>query len=503
MRRIYLIARREYLAFVTAWGFWVSLLLVPFFISVSVIAPVLAERAQPTRYYAVITDDPTLEAAFEEGLSSGRRDAFEGVVRSAASVRGADAETERRALAAYAAADSPEAGLAAAADVLGLPGADAFQLPQFRMVRVEPPATDAEALRPYLLGDATVDTPEGPRALHAAVYLRRNGAGGVAVDYWSAALTDRTLVNVVERAMRDLVRAEALDAAGVPREAVERASALEPAITELNPERATAEAEVTLADRLPYFMGVAMGFFLWMVVFSVVNILLTSIIEEKGNKILEALLASARYHEILTGKLLGVAGVSATLLLVWGSFAGAGLLATAGSGAPLPVEVIAELMDPALLVPFAAYFILGYLMFGAIFLAIGSLCETIQEAQTLMTPMVFVLMVPMLMLPVALRSPDAPILAVLSWVPLYTPFLMMVRLPTGPPLAEIAGTSLVLAAFVVAVLWAAGGVFRAGVIGRADPESIKRLLGRLARRGGSGSGGGEGPRGRALSASSR
>jgi ABC-2 type transport system permease protein len=277
MRRIYLIARREYLAFITAWGFWVSLLIVPFFISLSFIAPMMAERASPTRYYVVIAESPDLDAAFRAGLASGGRQAYAGAVRSMARIRGVDAETERRALDAYNAAPDAQAGLVAAAEELGLPGASAFQLPQFRYQRIDPPpASDPEALRPFLLGQAPVATPEGPRDLHAAVFLRRGESAAVDIDYWSANLTDRTLLNVAENAMRELMRREALEAAGVPLEAVSRANTLEPRLTELNPERATGSAEVTLADRLPIFVGMALGFSLWIVVFSVVNVLLTA-----------------------------------------------------------------------------------------------------------------------------------------------------------------------------------------------------------------------------------
>jgi ABC-2 type transport system permease protein len=495
MRRIYLIARREYLAFVTAWGFWVSLMILPLILSLSIFAPMMAERASPTRYYVVLADTPELDAAFRAGLSSGGRRAYEGAVRAASRMRGADAETERRAIEAYHSAPDGQAGLVAAAQELGLPSAGAFQLPVFRYQRIDPPpATDAEELRPYLLGQAMIETDEGPRGLHAAVFLRRAASGAVDVDYWSANLTDRTLLNVVEDAMRELMRREALEAAGVSLDAVSRANALEPRLVELNPEREVESAEVTLADRLPIFIGMAMGFVLWIVVFSVVNVLLTSVIEEKGGKILESLLASARYHEILMGKLVGVAGVSATLLAVWGGFAVFGLFVVGRSGAPLPTEALATVLDPRLLLPFAAYFVLGYLMFGSIFLAVGSLCETIQEAQTFMTPMIFVLMVPMLILPVIIRAPDSPIVQVLSWVPLYTPFVMMIRLPSGPPLYEIVGTSVVLFGATMLILWAAGGVFRAGVIGRAGPDSLKKLIGRLFRRpqGSKNSGGDEG-----------
>jgi ABC-2 type transport system permease protein len=484
MRRIYLIARREYLAFVTAWGFWASLVILPFFIGLSVIVPAVAERAAPTRYYAVIAADPALEAAFEQGLDRGRIDIAEGAVRAAAQIRGADEQTERRAVEALRVAPDVDSGVAAAVRELGLPSQAAIELPQSKLQRIDPPVDTAEGLRPYLAGDAEIDTPEGPRPLYAAVFLRRAADGTAEVDYWSAALNDRTLRDIAERSMRELMREEALAAAGVPMEAVERANAQAPRVVEFNPARSGESAEVTLADRMPFMVSMGLGFALWIVIFSVVNVLLTGVIEEKGAKILEALLSSARYHEILIGKLLGVAAVSATLLAVWGLFAAAGLISAARSGAPLPMEALQTLLDPGLLLPFVGYFVLGYLMYGAIFLAVGSLCETIQEAQTLMTPMIFVLMAPMLMLPVIIRAPDAPLVTVMSWVPLYTPFLMMMRLYSEPPLYEVIGTTLLLIVTTVAILWGAGGVFRAGVIGRASPESVKRFFGKLARRGG-------------------
>jgi ABC-2 type transport system permease protein len=484
MRRIYLIARREYLAYVTAWGFWLSLILVPFFMSIGFLGPLLAQQASPMRYYAVIASDPALDAAYEAGLQRAARSAYEGAVRATARVRGGDADAERRALAAFNEHDDPREGLAAATETLGLPANASVSAGSFKFERVDPPATDPDALRPYLLGEATVDTPEGPKPLHAAIFLRRDADGGVAIDYWSTALTDNALLNVAQRAMQEYVREEAFRAAGISAEAVARVDALEPRVTELNPVRTGGAAEVTIADRLPIFVGLGLGLVLWIVIFSVVNILLSSTIEEKGNKILEALLASARYHEILIGKLIGVAGVSATLLGFWGLFGVAGLTAVTSAGLPLPPEVLTTLSDPGLLIPFVGYFVLGYLMYGAIFLAIGSLCETIQEAQTLMTPMIFVLMGPMILLPVVLRAPDASLVAILSWVPLYTPFLMMVRLPSDPPLYQVIGTSITLALSTLLILWAAGGVFRAGVVGQAGPDFFKRALGRLTRRGG-------------------
>lgn len=483
MNRIYLIARREYLSYVATWGFWLSIALVPFFMSAGVVAPMLAERAASTRYYAVVADDPALEAALDGYIADGRRRELRGAVTAFARLRGADEAREEAALAAFDAAPTGSEGLADAAGVLGLPGAESVRIPESKLVKVDPPARTPEALRPYLLGERTLDVGAAePHALDAAVFLRRDAEAGVAIDYWGAPKLENNLADTARRAMRDFMRREALARAGVDPSAVAAADALAPRMRELNPEREEGDAAVTFVDRLPFLAGAFMGIGLWIVIFSVVNMLLTAVIEEKGNKILESLLAHANYREILIGKLIGVAGVSATLLTAWASFALLGVATVANAGAALPEGALAAILAPKLIIPFVAYFVLGYLMYGAIFLAIGSLCETIQEAQTLMSPMIFILMAPMLVLPIALHEPDSPIIAVISWIPLYTPFTMMARLASDPPLVDLIGTSLLLLAATVAILWAAGGVFRAGVTGRAGPDAVKKALGRLLKR---------------------
>ena len=267
-----------------------------------------------------------------------------------------------------------------------------------------------------------------------------------------------------------------LVAAGVDPDLIAAADELRPTVRELNPERAAEAAEVSDTERLPIFVGVATAFGLWVVIFSVVNMLLTAMIEEKGNKVLEMMLASSRHHEILVGKLLGVAAVSFTLLVFWGGLASAGGLAIQQlmAAADIPAAtILGALFDPALIGPAIGYFIVGYLMYGAIFLAVGSLCETIQDAQSLMSPIMLVMMVPLFLVMMAIDAPDSPIVAVASWVPLWTPFIMLARLPQDPSTMELVGTTALMLGTAVVVIWGAGVTFRMGALNQANQETIK------------------------------
>ncbi len=451
MRAIYLIARREYLSYVATWGFWLSLASMPMFMALGFGLPILIENSQPTRYYALIDESGgALEAAIEA-----QREAS----------HAAQAEIARAA-ATQVLGDGP----AAEAAIANAPA------PADKYIRVYPGATDLESLRPYLLGEREIETDTGPQPLFAAIYLRQDATGGVEVEYWSTNLTDSELRSDIRRTLSEYMQLNRLIENGVSPELVAAAGALTPTVRELNPERSTDMAEVTSAERLPIIVAIGVAFGLWIVIFSVVNMLLTAMIEEKGNKVLEMMLASSRHHEILTGKLLGVALVSTTLLLVWG-----GLAATVGLGlqqmpfaAGLPLgEIMAAVLDPGLIFPALGYFIIGYLMYGAIFLAIGSLCETLQDAQTLMSPMMLIMMVPLFLVMVAADAPDSPIIVIASWIPLWTPFIMLARLPQDPALFDVIGTTLVMVVTAAGVIWGAGVMFRMGALNQANQDTVK------------------------------
>ncbi|MCH8491372.1 MAG: ABC transporter permease, partial [Oceanicaulis sp.] len=137
-------------------------------------------------------------------------------------------------------------------------------------------------------------------------------------------------------------------------------------------------------------------------------------------------------------------------------------------------EVIGAVADPQLLLAALIVFIAGYLMFGAIFLALGSLCDTLQDAQTLMGPVIWMLILPLLFLFFSLEASDSLFVRAASWVPLWTPFLMMARLPSDPPLWELLGSGALMVLTTALVLWGAGLVFRQGALGQANADSFKR-----------------------------
>ncbi|MGP1275023.1 MAG: ABC transporter permease [Caulobacterales bacterium] len=482
MRAIYLIARREYLSYVATWGFWISLASVPLFMLVGAAIPALVQSAQPVRHYVIIDEtgeglDTVIQGAIEAERRSQTRAALE-----AAAIVSADAATREQALAAFDADPVGLDGLDEALAILGMEdSAGMIASTSGNLVRVDAPARTIDELRPYLTGDQRVSTPDGPRDLFAAVFLAREAGEELPViNYYSANVTEQSLSSAVRRALRDHVREQALAARGLDPQEIRELSSLEPEMRNLNPATVD-DSEVGAADLAPFIVAVVLAILLWTAIFSVANMLLTSLIEEKGGKIIELLLSTVRVRDLLIGKLLGVAAVSFTLFAVWGLI-GTTLMLIAGTFLqgmdPEIAGFMGEAVQPGLFIAALGYFLVGYLMYGAIFLALGSLCETLQDAQSLMSPLILVLMLPLMILVFAMRSIDSVAVQIVSWVPIWTPFGMIARLPSEPPLWEIAGTTAVMVATLLLVVWGAASVFQQGALGHANADSVKRILSR-------------------------
>jgi len=495
MRAFYLIARREYLSYVATVGFWLSLLAVPIFAIIGGSIPALVEGSQPTRYYAVIDQTgQDLAQVIRDGQAAERRAMTRSMVRTLAEARGGEAAADR-ALAAFDADPDGLGGLDAALEEAGLSGARGIVAQDNPdSVMVDAPAADVEALRPYLTGERTLSTPEGERSLFAVFVIapgetaapdRDGDRPPLAVTYLSANVTAQGLRNNVVSTLRSHIREQAFIERGLDPDQVDAVLSLSPAVTTIDARPDAGEnAEVTGADRAPFFVAIILAFILWVAVFSVANMLLTSLVEEKGGKIIELLLSTARFHEILIGKLAGVAGVSATLFVIWGAV-GAAVAALGGAALqsfdPRLAELLASVFDPVLLAAALFFFAVGYLMYGSIFLAMGSLCDTLQDAQTLMGPVIWTLMLPLLFLVFSIEASDSTIVRAASWVPLWTPFIMMARLPADPPLWEVLGASTLMILTMLLVLWGAAAIFRQGALRQADADTVRRWF-RLGRK---------------------
>ncbi|WP_321490785.1 ABC transporter permease [uncultured Hyphomonas sp.] len=457
MKNIYLVFRRDYLGYVKAWGFWLSLAAVPALMLIGSMFALFAAQSSPVRYYTVIEPGQIYAEAI-------------------------DAEF----------ANSDAAAMAQDfADQMQLPdgamGNGAAQtLRDRKFIEVTPPAETIDGLRPYLLGERLVSGPQGDKPLFAAFILSDDGE---TLEYWSDDVNINSLRYEAQDAVRRLARTHALEAAGLGPDFIQQAddAAVQVPARRIRSvaEQETTGVEVTLADRAPVFVAGALAYFLWLMVFSIIQYLLMGTIEERSNKIFDTLLTSVRMPELLAGKLLAVFAVTSTMMLVWGLFAlsGSAFLATQVPGAgDMITPFLAAAASPQILVPALFSFVLGYIMYGMIFMALGSLCDTIQEAQTLLSPMMILLMLPMFAIFIAFQDPGSPVVDFATWVPVFTPFLLILRMPHDPPMWEVAMQMGLMVVTTLAVLWVSVRVYRAGAVNGASIGDLGKMLKGIGRK---------------------
>ncbi|CAN5236739.1 ABC transporter permease [soil metagenome] len=459
MKRILLIARREYLAYARTVGFWLSLLAFPLFAVLGGAVPILMKTSEPMRTVAVIEQGPG-----SQGLSAAVRDALASDARRRQAR--ADEAAEK---AAQTGAQTSAAGTALRS--LSKPTMRLVPTPADIASASPGPAQDA-AVRRHLDRDATE-----AEKLSAVVFLTRPN-GTPAARVWTARATDDTVEDFVRDALKEFNRKAVFEAQGIDPSVVESAEEFRPKVTAFSP-RAASGGEVSFKDKLPSIIGLIGGFLLWSLIITGASILLNSVMEEKSNKILEVLLSSASATEILTGKVLGVALLTLTVMAAWGGIGAFGLITAAPAQA---AQVMDILWSGGLLAWFVAFMVGGYLMYAVLFAAIGAFCETPRDAQTLMGPIMMVLVVPMITMQMALTSPDAPLVRILSWIPPFTPFLMMARMPSHPPLYESLGALAAMFAFALLMVWVAGRAFRAGAL--SDVKLSWKAFGSAIRGGG-------------------
>jgi ABC-2 type transport system permease protein len=222
------------------------------------------------------------------------------------------------------------------------------------------------------------------------------GKERLGIQYWSSNLADEDLKDEIERAVNEEVRRREYVDKGVDAAQVAAVQKTHLPFAALNPKKEVGSEAVSIADQIRQWAPVGFVYLLWVAIFTIAQMLLNNTIEEKSNRIIEVLLSSVTPGELMMGKLFGIAAVGLTMIGSWIGFLLLILGAKAGPEAKMVNELLSVLRGSGLLYAFVVYFVLGYLFYAGAFLAIGSLCNTLKEAQNMMQPVMVVMIVPLM-----------------------------------------------------------------------------------------------------------
>jgi ABC-2 type transport system permease protein len=236
----------------------------------------------------------------------------------------------------------------------------------------------------------------------------------------------------------------------------------------------TGSAQVNLV------FGGGVAVLLYMVIVLYGQIVLRGVTEEKQSRVSELVLASVSPRVLLSGKVLGIGGVALLQLGFWtlslvvllsNRARLLGALGVTSTSMTLPNVTFMEL------VPLFAYFVLGYVMYAAMFAAVGSIVSSEQEAQQAQTPVLMLLVGSVALLQPALADPQGPIARTMSMIPFSSPILMPLRLGLASvPTSEVVLSISLLSLTAVAAMVAAGRLYRTALLMYGKRPSIGEII---------------------------
>lgn len=221
------------------------------------------------------------------------------------------------------------------------------------------------------------------------------------------------------------------------------------------------------------FYGAVIGVvLLFMAIFTSGGFLFSSVLQEKTNRVIEILLSYASSRQIMAGKIFGLGFLGLMQVLIWLSITAVFVFFNvfqAGQIAYLNIENALY---------FLHYFSLGYLLYAAIFVAIGAIFSSEQEAQQVNIILRTIAVLPVLLVFLFLRQPDSAIITFLSYIPLLTPYFMILKIAQyGIPLSrDIYITSLILIVSIIGLVFIAAKIFRMGILMYGKKLSFREIL---------------------------
>jgi ABC-2 type transport system permease protein len=531
MKYALLIAVREYLENAKTKGFWIGLFLFPLIIFGSMQVPVwLEKKGTPTRHFVLVDPSGQFERVALDALEKNHQrrviQELQTYARKHSQTSSATSRPPAQAASGAAARKSIEPLLkelsATTPDAIERfqrqggqkfyleqfrpfldPAAPAFEEPRRRFQRADLPAglkPDMEwaaltqELRAHLRGGKKVAANGHASQLFAAIlipadvekWIVRPGAAATLVpdptkgiEYWSGNLADTELREQIERAINEEIRRREYVLRGMDLATIQQVQRTHVPFADLNPKKEEGQERVSRVDVMRQWAPTAFVYLLWIAIFSIVQMLLNNAIEEKSNRIIEVLLSSVTPGELMMGKLAGIAAIGLTMVGTWiASFVGILFWKSGAQSelASISTEMFTILRTTHLVPAFLVYFVFGYLLYGGLIITIGSICNTLKEAQNYMGTIVLILMVPLMTMMFIPKDPNGTLATALSWVPIYTPFVMMNRAAADPPLFEVIGTMILLIATTLLVLWLSGKIFRIGILRTGQPPKLIELF---------------------------
>lgn len=326
-------------------------------------------------------------------------------------------------------------------------------------------------------------------SVYAVVVLPQNLAQREYLSVFSDKPVQNSLVSQLKSSFNEEITNRNIAELGIPdiQEKVEKSKADVRVSEILWSDEGEAESGSAIVSQI---LGIIFAMFAYMFVLMYGAMIMNGVIEEKTNRIVEVIVSSCKPLELMLGKIIGVALVGFTQLVVWGAlmmmvsaaFGFGGLFMgmsdatetinamSASRGEPLPAELedmiraVAGVKIGQLLFSFLLFGIGGFLLYGSLFAAFGSAADQPSDASQFTTPIIMIEVFALWAGMACIENPDGPLAMWCSFIPFTSTIVMMVRLPYGVPTWELALSIALLFGTALTFLWLAGRIYRRGIL---------------------------------------
>ena len=248
------------------------------------------------------------------------------------------------------------------------------------------------------------------------------------------------------------------------------------------------EEDTGTSSMLSYFLSLLMDLMLYTFILIYGQMVMTSIIEEKNNRVLEIVVSSVKPATLMMGKVLGIGLVAITQILIWGLIISmctiwvvpaVGASVSAGADAEL-IAAVGQLSDIGYITSLFTYMLLffvgGYLFYSAIYAAIGSAVDNIQDASQLSTIPTLPIIIALVASMSVMQNPGSSRAFWLSMIPFTSPMTMMSRIAFDVPFWEIMLSLVLLYASFIGVIWIAAKIYRVGIFMYGKKPSFVEII---------------------------
>jgi ABC-2 type transport system permease protein len=334
------------------------------------------------------------------------------------------------------------------------------------------------------------------------LYIPKDYASSNDIEILSAKKPGFSLLNDVEKQMENIIQNKKLIAAGIDTAVLKNSKTQ----ININAKQLTDEGEKDSNIGATYVVGFISSFLIYLSLFIYGAQVMRGVIEEKTNRIVEVIVSSVKPFQLMLGKILGIGAVGLTQFLLWIILSSTISIAAGKFLTPDQQTVTTEKVDtkasttntnpnktqespaikfinaastinfPYIIGSFLFYFIGGYLIYSALFAAVGSAVDNETETQQFMFPITLPLIFTFIVgMNVIINNPDGPLAFWLSMIPLTSPIAMMIRIPFGVPAWELILSIVLLIAGFVFTTWIASRIYRVGILMYGKKVTYKEL----------------------------